>query len=87
MIPKISDIKVIENYILQVSFDDGKTVIYDVTEDMNSLPGYDALKENGLFHNFSLDESRTIVSWTEDIDLPSDILYEYGIEKLDIQKC
>lgn len=32
----------------------------------------------GLFEQAKLDESRTDVSWTKDIDLPSDMLYEYG---------
>ena len=26
------------------------------------------------------DESRTCISWTEEIDLPSDIVYDYGRE-------
>ena len=52
---------------------------YDVADDIKTLPGYDVLMtEDKLFKNFSLDESRTIVSWTDDIDLPSDIIYEFG---------
>ncbi len=45
------------------------------------LPGYAALREVfGLFRQVRLDESRTCVFWNSDIDLPSDIIYEYGHE-------
>ncbi len=66
------------DYLLDVSFDDGRRVIYDVKEDMQ-LPGYSALRDvYGLFQQVQLDESRTCVYWSEDIDLPSHALYEYG---------
>lgn len=80
MIPRISSITAGENYTLNVVFDDGKKVIYDVKTDMN-LPGYDDLKAiHGLFNNFMLDESRTCVYWNDYIDLASDAIYEYGTE-------
>ncbi len=31
-----------------------------------------------LFNQVQLDSSRTCVYWNEDIDLPSDSIYEYG---------
>ncbi len=34
MIPRISSIKPMPDYLLDVSFDDGRRVIYDVKEDM-----------------------------------------------------
>ena len=78
MIPRISNIKPLPDYLLDVSFDDGRRVIYDVKEDMH-LPGYSALRDiYGLFQQVQLDESRTCVYWNEDIDLPSHTLYEYG---------
>ena len=78
MIQRISSIKPLPDYKLSVIFDDGKRVIYDVKEDMN-LPGYHLLREViGLFQQVQLDESRTCIYWSEDIDLPSDMIYEYG---------
>jgi len=66
------------DYMLMVSFDDGRQVMYDVKEDFN-LPEYSSLKSiHGLFDQVQLDESRTCVFWTSDVDLPSDIIYEYG---------
>lgn len=79
MIPRIKSVKPIENYVLEVVFDDGKSVLYDVKEDIITLPGYDLLRNcQGLFDQVRLDASRTCVFWNEDIDLPSDSIYEYG---------
>ena len=78
MIKRIKRIVPLPDYVLEASFDDGKTVLYDTKEDMN-LPGYDALRSvTGLFQQVQLDQSRTCVYWNDEIDLPSDILYEYG---------
>jgi len=78
MIPRIASIKPMPDYLLDVSFDDGRRVIYDVKEDMQ-LPGYSALRDvYGLFQQVQLDESRTCVYWNEEIDIPSHALYEYG---------
>ena len=78
MIQRISSLKPLSDYMLSVAFDDGKRVLYDVKEDMD-LPGYSLLREvSGLFQQVQLDESRTCVYWNDEIDLPSDIIYEYG---------
>ena len=80
MIPRIHTIRPLPDYQLYVRFDDGKQVVYDVKTDM-TLPGYDQLQSiYGLFNQVQLDESRTCVWWNQDIDLPSDIIYEYGRE-------
>ena len=82
MIPRIKSLKPLPDFWLNVAFDDGKRVMYDVKEDMN-LPGYDQLRSiAGLFNQVQLDQSRTCVYWNEDIDLPSDIIYEYGHDEI-----
>lgn len=76
MIPRIKSVKPLDNYILQVIFDDGKEVLYDVKEDIDS---YRELQDiSGLFRQVQLDQSRTCVFWNDEIDLPSDVIYEYG---------
>lgn len=78
MIQRIKKITPLPDFFLDVVFDDGKHVLYDVKEDM-SLPGYSALKDvYGLFPQVQLDKSRTCVCWNEEIDLPSHAIYEYG---------
>ena len=79
MIPKIKSLEAKENYTLKVLFDDGTRVLYDLAQDIKTLPHYDELETvKGLYKNVQLDESRTCVFWNDNIDLPSDSIYEYG---------
>ncbi len=62
MIPRIKEMKPTENYKLDVVFDHGDHVIYDVEEYIKIIPEFAALVEQpGLFENAQLDESRTCV--------------------------
>ena len=80
MIPRIKMVEPMPDYKLKVLFDDGKTVIYNVKEDMETIESYkDLATVHGLFEQVQLDESRTCVFWNDQIDLPSDTIYEYGI--------
>lgn len=79
MIYRIKKVVPEKNFTLMVEFDDGRSVTYVMTEDINSLPGYSDLKSiYGLFDNVHLDGSRTCVYWNDYIDLPSDEIYQYG---------
>lgn len=79
MIPRIKKITALDNFILFVEFDDGYKVMYDVKDDIETLPSFRALTDvYGLFKQVQLDSSRTCVYWNDEIDLPSDCLYEYG---------
>ena len=79
MIVRITSVKTLPDFILSVTFDDGKRVLYDVKEDMRDIPNYRALRQiPGLFQQVCLDESRTCLFWNSEIDLPSDAIYEYG---------
>ena len=80
MIPRIKSLAAMENFLLAVEFDDGHKVIYDVREDIDTLPTFRALQDvYGLFNQVQLDESRTCVYWNDEIDLASDCIYEYGV--------
>lgn len=79
MIPRIKKVTPLKNYRLNVSFDDGKTVVYDVMDDINHIDDFkDLLAIHGLFSSVQLDDSRTCVFWNDKIDLASDTIYEYG---------
>lgn len=68
-----------DDYCLSIVFDDGKKVIYDVKTDIREISSYKVLMTvPGLFQSVCLDESRTCVYWNDEIDLPSDTIYEYG---------
>ena len=82
MIPRIKSVKPLENYVLNIVFDDGQEVLYDVKDDIQTIPSYASLKTiYGLFQQVKLDQSRTCIYWNDFIDLPSDTLYEYGIKR------
>ena len=54
MIPRIKTLKAMDNFLLAVEFDDGHKVIYDVKEDIETLPTFRALKEvYGLFNKYN----------------------------------
>ena len=79
MLQRIKTIEPLPDYCLRAVFDDGKILVYDVKEDMEQIPSYRALKTvAGLFNQVQLDKSRTCVFWNDEIDLPSDTIYEYG---------
>ena len=82
MIPRIKSFYPLEDYLLKVVFDDGRIVTYDLKDDIRTIPDFRTLEtECGLFRNAQLDASRTCISWNDRIDLPSDTIYEYGIEE------
>ena len=77
-IQRILKLVPLPDFQLAAAFDDGRKVVYDVKEDL-WLPGYHLLAEvPGLFQQVQLDESRTCVFWSDEIDLPSHAIYEYG---------
>lgn len=53
MIPKISQITILNDFILKVTFDDNKTVIYNVKDDFDSIPAYkNMVFDRNIFHQF-----------------------------------
>ena len=66
MYPRIKEAFPLENYILKVIFDDGKTVLYDVKDDVTKIPSYSPLiKTYKLFEQFQVDSSRTVIYWND----------------------
>lgn len=79
MIPRIKSVEPQPDFRLAVEFDDGKKVVYDVNDDIETLRPFAALRNvYGLFNQVQLDSSRTCVFWNDEIDLASDSIYEYG---------
>lgn len=80
MIPRIKNYQALDNYMLYVEFDDGYKVMYDVMDDIRTLPSFRSLLDVcGLFKQVQLDSSRTCLFWNEEIDLASDCIYKYGV--------
>ena len=78
-LPRIKTFRVLPDYRLDILFDDGRHVTYDVAEDIEQIADFQPLRYTcGLWQQAQLDRSRTCVYWNDRIDLPSDTLYEYG---------
>ncbi len=78
MMPRIQDVKLLKDYEMEVLFDDGAKVIFDLKMMMKEVPVFNDLKKDGLFEKYKIDESRTCLYWTDMIDLPSDGIYDFG---------
>lgn len=79
MIQRIKEVVPQEDFKLMITFDSGEKVIYNVEDDIEDVAEFSVLKtEYGLFKNFQLDESRTVIYWNDWVDLSGDILLEYG---------
>ena len=77
--PRIINVIPLKDYKLYVFFEDRTGVIYNVGKEIEEHSIYQDLKlVPGLFQEFKIDKSRTRIYWTDDIDLPSDMIYEYG---------
>ncbi len=79
-IPRIQTIQPLADFQLSVLFDDGRRVLYDVKDDIDTLEEFKNLELiAGLWNHVQLDKSRTVAYWNDRIDLPSDVLYKYGV--------
>ena len=62
MIPRITSFEPMADYKLLVNFDGGRTVVYDVGDDIRQIEAFEDLKTiPRLFENASLDSSRGLV--------------------------
>ena len=77
---RIASVTPTTDLCLRVAFDNGKEVLYDVGEDVDTIPAFLPLRTVAdLFEQVQIDASRTCVYWNDEIDLPSDAIYEYGV--------
>ena len=67
MIPRIKKMSVLDDYILFVEFDDGYKVLYDVKDDIKTLPSFRALVDvYGLFKQAQLDKPNLCILERQD---------------------
>lgn len=74
MIPHVTDASYIGNYKIQVSFNNGKTGIADLS---NALKGqmFEPLKDLALFSQLKLDEELETVVWPNGADLAPEFIF------------
>ena len=67
MIPRIKKMSVLDDYILFVEFDDGYKVLYDVKDDIKTLPSFRSLVDvYGLFKQAQLDKPNLCILERQD---------------------
>ena len=72
MNPRPTDVKVLDNYELLISFQNGEQKIFDV-KPLLKLPLYHSLQNKALFYSAKADGM--CVYWNNDIDICPDMLY------------
>lgn len=78
MFHKVNSVSPLKDYKLSVHFWDGTTKIYDVKPWLESEPVFESLKNKSLFESVKVDGVGYGISWTDDIDLSCDELWEGG---------
>lgn len=68
-IPKIVDVKVIQNLILSVIFSDGNTRTYDCTKVIDRNEHYKRLEDFNFFKNVHIDAGGHGLSWDDYVDI------------------
>ncbi len=72
MLPRPKEVKPLENYCLQVFFDNGETKIYDMSG-LIEKPFYSRLKNKNLFNTVKV--SDITLEWASGEDICPDELY------------
>lgn len=82
MFYKIKSIKALPNYILQATFINGVTKLYDVKPLFDIWQPFKAITyTKGLFELVKVDTGGYGISWNDDIDLSCNELWENGFTK------
>ena len=80
MFQKVKEVKAIEDFKLQVCFDDKTVKIYDVVPLFNKWNVFEALRDNkDLFCSVKVDAGGYGISWNDEIDLSCNELWENGV--------
>jgi hypothetical protein len=82
MFHKVKSVKSLENYILEIVFQNNIIKYYDVSnlfEKWNVFKNLETV--NGLFNQVKVDKGGYGISWNEDIDLSCDELWNNGYNK------
>ena len=80
MFHKVVNVKALDNFKLQVGFEDATVKIYDVSPLFNRWQAFKLLQSDvELFASVKVDTGGYGISWNDDIDLSCNELWENGI--------
>jgi hypothetical protein len=79
---KVTSVVPLDNYLLDVTFEDGSLKEYDVKPLFTKWSAFDALRvEPGLFHCVKIETGGYAISWNDAIDLSCNELWDNGRAK------
>ncbi len=80
MFHKVKEVKALDNFKLQVCFEDMTIKIYDITPLFSKWKIFNDLRaDKGLFLSVKVDAGGYGISWNDDIDLSCNELWENGV--------
>ena len=82
MFHKIKRVLSKENLIIEIEFEDKTRKIYDVKKIISKWSIFENLKDENLFKNVKIDVGGYGITWSEDIDLSCEEIWQNG-EKID----
>ncbi|MCP4753664.1 MAG: DUF2442 domain-containing protein [Proteobacteria bacterium] len=74
MILHVTKAKYLENFKIELSFNDGKTGIVDLSDSLDG-PVFEVLKEKSEFSKLKLDDELHTIQWPNGVDLAPEYLY------------
>lgn len=75
MVPDVISAKYIENYKIEVSFDDGKKGIIDFSSYLEKGGVFERFKNLEFFKKFAVNEELGIITWQDELDVAPETLY------------
>ena len=79
MFNRVKTVQPLPNFTLLVDFMTGEKRQYDVAPLFDKWEAFKSLRSTqGLFEQVKVDAGGYGISWNDEIDLPSDTIYEYG---------
>jgi len=75
MIPKVTEVKYVEQYKLWVQFNDGKSGVIDLAEELWG-PMFEPLRDIGTFQQVRIHPELETLTWPNGADLAPEFLYE-----------
>ena len=74
MILHVTDAKYLKDYLIEVTFNDGKKGIADLSQSLQGTV-FDSLKNKKIFSQFKVDQELDTIVWPNGADLAPEYLY------------
>ena len=72
------DLKLLDDFKIDVIYQDGNIIRFDMTNLFEELPQFKQLKNNGLYLNGHIDRGGYGIVWNEELDIDATYVYHHG---------